>query len=226
MKKGLFLLLMSLFFSMSTANASVISYSDRNVFTSQGITDYNYGFEDIIAKPTYFPGKNWTTNGVTYHPYNNLILGPSPAFPIFSSTHSPLSNILANNNAEPIVASIFPSYNMFAFDMGRVACCSGYIHLNVSTNWGTYMYNNLSTPSLPIPYVNIGMKFYGFISEPGEYFTGFTLIGSEAPGIDNVTLGHITPPPAPPSAPVPEPSTIFLLGSGLVGLAVMRQKLR
>ncbi|MFO1420140.1 MAG: PEP-CTERM sorting domain-containing protein [Candidatus Competibacteraceae bacterium] len=90
--------------------------------------------------------------------------------------------------------------------------------MNVNTaNLADYVFGNITAPI-----ASQALDFYGFIASPGEYFTGFGLSsaggGGSAPVIDNVTLGQAG------QVPVPEPTTLALLGLGMTGLALVRRR--
>ena len=66
-----------------------------------------------------------------------------------------------------------------------------------------------------------GGYFRGFdISNESEYIYGFKLTGSMV-CLDNLTYSY-----APPAAPVPEPATMLLFGTGMVGLIGTRLRKR
>jgi hypothetical protein len=206
----------------ATSHATLATYNDRAVFNLQGSIVYNYGFEDFTGGIYYFPGDPWTSHGVTYTTTENLILAPSL---VYGNT----SNILVYNHWTPLMATISPDFNMFGFDIGLVNYINnaGPVNFQITTNLGTYNYNNLS-----IADTHTGLDFFGFKAGFAEYFTGIRIDSTNdfgsAPALDNVTLGNRSGDPGfpPSSGPVPEPSTFLLLSAGLIGVGFLRKRMR
>lgn len=192
--------------------AGIITYGNQANFNAQGSIVYNSNFQDF--GPFYgLPGDPFTRGDVTYHSTNNLTWGSSTLY----TTTEPL---IGNNFWTPVLGDIStgPQYNMFGFDIGTYN--TSLITITVSTNVGNYVY-----PSLNIANSQNGLlDFKGFIASTGEYFTGFNISADNGPnnlpGITNVELGHTG------GAPVPEPSTFLLFGTGLVGVGFLRRKTR
>lgn len=194
---------------VSAADATLMTYNDRASFDSQGTIVYNYGFEDFTGQSFYLPGSPWTTHGVTYTTPRNVIVGPA-------LNYGNTSNVLAYDHWTPLTATISPNFNMFAFDIGLLSIIENDSPLDfkITTNLGTYNYNNVIVEE-----AYEGFSFLGFAADYGEYFTGISInslnLYGSGPALDNVTLGTRTA--------VPEPSTILLLGAGLLGAACMRR---
>lgn len=195
-----------------TAQASVLTYGDEAAFDAQGAIAYDSHFQDFSTWFTH-PGDSFTRGDVTYQSLSNLIWGSA-------SVYTTTENLIGNDYWTPILGSIAtgPQYDMFGFSIGTYNTSP--ITITVATNLGAYVY-----PSLNIVNSQAGfLQFEGFIASAGEYFTGFNITADNGtgnlPGITNVELGHTG------GAPVPEPSTIFLLAAGLAGVGMFGRKVR
>ena len=197
----------------AVTHATLTNFNSRTAFNSNGNITYNYGFEDFTGSSYYEVGGPWPSHGVTYTTDDNIIIGPTRG-----SGNS--TNVLIYNHWTPLTAAIDPGFDMFALDLGVLGVDS-LLNFYLDTNIATYSLTNLSVSG-----VGVGLDFYGFVAGSGEFFTGFRLesvsgVGSAA-AIDNVTLGNSTP--QPPT--VPEPSTLLLLGVGLLGMGMMKKRIR
>jgi hypothetical protein len=194
--------------SWEASQAGVVSYVSRAGFSARGIITENYGFEDFFGSYFYYPGDSWTTHGITYTNTRNIIMDPS-------SIYGNATNVVINDFWTPHTGIINGAYDMFGFDLGSLGLTFSPT-LILNTNLNVY---NLGV--LEIPNVKDGMTFFGFVASGyEEHFTYFRLYGRNggAPALDNVTLGTVSA--------VPEPTTFFLLGTGLGGLLFLKRKAR
>ncbi len=199
---------MSLLFA-SISTAAVLMINDRTTFEALGVIDYNNGF-DSFGSGFSFPGDPWTSQGVTYTSSQNLIIGASTGY---SSDGTPM---MANNHWNPVTGDIdaLAGYDLFGFDAGWMSGDDQGTLMSIMTNLGNYSFNvdlNEATHT----------DFFGFVADGGEYMTGFnikTTYHYALAGMDNVTVGHQG------NAPVPEPATMLLMGTGLLGLMGYNRK--
>ena len=196
--------------ALSSAQAAVISYSDRTTFESQGSIAFNNDFEHWNTSGGFaFPADPYTEQGVTYNSTNNLIVG-------INSPYTNQGNHITNNYWTPVTGELdnVDQFDMFAFDVGVYGDAN--LSLTLFSNLTSYLID-LVAPSAN----NSALDFLGFIVDgEGEFFTGFSLASAGSghlPMMDNVTLGNVTP------AAVPEPGTLALFALGLAGLGFTRR---
>ena len=144
----------------SAAQASLIIYSSRAAFNAQGTIAYNSDFADFASGFTS-PGDPFTRGDVTYKSGANLIIGTG-------TSYAPAENAIAYEYSTPLRGDIAtgPNYDMFGFDLGQIN--DGTYTIKLFTSAAIYSYVGLTV--MPI---STGFDFYGFVSSPGEYFTGF-----------------------------------------------------
>jgi hypothetical protein len=103
--------------------------------------------------------------------------------------------MMYNDYWTPVTGNIDQAgqYSLFGFDAGWGDADDQGTVITITTNLNTYTFTvDFDRADNP--------KFYGFVSDAGEYFTAFNINSiyySALNGIDNVTLGQ-----------VPEPSTM------------------
>lgn len=195
------------------ANATITQYGNRASFDAQGSIAYNSNFQDF-GTGFGFPGNPFTRGDVTYHSAQNLTWGAG-------TWYTTTETLIGNNYWTPVLGDIAtgPQYDMFGFDIGTWGANS--ISITLFTNTGSYTY-----PGVTIANSLAGqLDFKGYTTSVGEYFTGFNITadagpGASLPGITNVALGNT----GGNGAPVPEPATMLLLGTGLTGMVAARRK--
>jgi hypothetical protein len=201
------LALIGLTLSLS-ANAALVTYSDRTAFEAAGIIVEFQDFESYPTSTGTFPGDPWTDGSVTYYTGANAIIGSDTAV-------SPVSNTFSHLNSRGVVADIAGSYDMFALDIAvNDENIPSTQVLQITTNLALYnIYYGATTTILPD--VQSGQLFQGWTASPGEYFVNFDFLGSPSYiHVDNVTLGNV----------VPVPAAAWLFGSALLGLGVVKRK--
>lgn len=117
--------------------------------------------------------------------------------------------------------SMFGGSATFNFDNPISAFGAYFTGWQVGTQ--TLTYSNGSTVTLDMPFGDMsqgGTVFYGFV-DAGALITSVTYNAQfDITAVDDVLFGGSG------SNPVPEPSTIFLLGAGLAGVGALRRKFR
>ena len=221
-----------LFSISSMANANVIMNTDKESFESHGTLVYDYGFDDYSTNPDFLnlgymlPGDNWYSHGVTYTSENNLIgyryTSPKAKMPLRTNgtpmmmQMDPVAYWNHVNSNSSLSGKIDESgkFTLFGFDAGYVQKDPP-VDIEIMTNLNNYTFHGLLWPATRA-------SFFGFVADQGEYFTGFALSVDNWRSViclDNVKLGI-------PTDEVPEPGTLFLLGTGLVGLVGAERKCR
>ena len=191
------------------AYANVTQVATQSAFSSLGTIAQNTNF-DAVTGTFNFPGTPFTTGALTFSSTDNLLVG--------SGAYGFQRTVMTNNYWTPVVGSVNQSgYDLFGFNLG-VGGVYNALTIKVSTNVGTYAFNVALPPS------SSQLGFFGFAADAGEYFQAFRIDSAQSSnslaGLTDIQLGTA----GAPSTQVPEPSTLALIGMGLLGVSRMRRK--
>lgn len=204
------LILSGLMLAASTgAYANVTQVNSQAAFSSLGTIAQNTNFDSVTGSFTY-PGDPYTVGALTFASTVNLLVG--------NGEYGFQRTVITNDYWTPLVGTVDQAgYDLFGFNLG-VGGLYDALTIRVTTNVSTYAFD------VPLPPSSSALSFFGFAADAGEYFQAFRLdsarFGGSLGGMTDIQLGTA----GVPTNQVPEPSTMALVGLGLLGAARIRRK--
>lgn len=203
-----------------TPAASVITFSEPGYPLGMQNPTYHLG-GNTVRFGTNFSGQTVSGGGV-----RTLTGAPTGPLTLVYDVDNP--TFIANDGANPTSPTLSgtPLFNgpisvMFDTPVAAVGLSGGYFDAIGATTIEAYGADGGILGS--ITNSQTGIEFYGLFDNGGANIAGisFYITGNEPAGfvIDNFTFGN-----ADVIRGVPEPGTLLLLGSGLLGLAGLRRR--
>ncbi len=217
--------------SFVPAFATIITYTDRTAWQTATTNDTNIDFEGqtpVDTAKAYSDSNGYKQSGVQFEGINGFGFalsivnpGPNTSYYNWGSGASLQSGFYFGGANVPYIHVILPT-SITAFGVDLMTGNPNAQSVKVAVN-GT---GNLTDATAAKP----TRTFFGVTSDSAIGTIDFSIVNPQANSgayvlLDNFSFGTVKPAaPPPPLTEVPEVATMFLIGTGLAAMAILRKR--